>query len=47
MFARSRCISGSTILGSRDVALILDVLSLVPQAMTRGRQGQPEHAALA
>ncbi|MDD2810055.1 chemotaxis protein CheA [Rhodoferax sp.] len=33
MFAQSRCISGSTILGSGDVALILDVPQLVRQAM--------------
>ena len=47
MFAQSRCISGSTILGSGDVALILDVPSLVRQAMAKGGQGQAEHAALA
>ncbi len=47
MFAQSRCISGSTILGSGDVALILDVPQLVRQAMAKGGQGQPEHAALA
>ena len=33
MFAQSKCISGSTILGSGDVSLILDVPSLVRQAM--------------
>jgi two-component system chemotaxis sensor kinase CheA len=32
MFAQSKCISGSTILGSGDVALILDVPPLVRQA---------------
>jgi two-component system chemotaxis sensor kinase CheA len=32
MFAQSKCISGSTILGSGDVALILDVPQLVQQA---------------
>jgi len=47
MFAQSHCISGSTILGSGDVALILDVPTLVRQAMAKGGQGQPEHAALA
>ncbi len=48
MFAQSRCISGSTILGSGDVALILDVPQLVRQAMARGGQHeQHEHAALA
>ena len=36
MFAQSKCISGSTILGSGDVALILDVPSLVRQAMAKG-----------
>ena len=36
MFAQSTCISGSTILGSGDVALILDVPSLVRQATARG-----------
>ena len=34
MFAQSSCISGSTILGSGDVGLILDVPSLVRQAIT-------------
>jgi two-component system chemotaxis sensor kinase CheA len=34
MFAQSTCISGSTILGSGDVGLILDVPSLVRQAIT-------------
>ena len=33
MFAQVKCVSGSTILGSGDVALILDVPSLVQQAM--------------
>ncbi len=47
MFAQSRCISGSTILGSGDVALILDVPSLVRQSMAKGGQGQPEHVARA
>ncbi|MFY7906755.1 MAG: chemotaxis protein CheW, partial [Burkholderiaceae bacterium] len=32
MFAQVRCVSGSTILGSGDVALILDVPALVRQA---------------
>ncbi len=38
MFAQSKCISGSTILGSGDVSLILDVPSLVRQAMAKGGQ---------
>jgi two-component system chemotaxis sensor kinase CheA len=46
MFAQSKCISGSTILGSGDVALILDVPQLVRQAMAKGGQVQ-EHALLA
>lgn len=33
MFSQVKCVSGSTILGSGDVALILDVPSLVQQAM--------------
>ncbi len=36
MFAQSRCISGSTILGSGEVALILDVPQLVRQAVAKG-----------
>ncbi|MDD5030902.1 MAG: chemotaxis protein CheA, partial [Rhodoferax sp.] len=44
MFAQSRCISGSTILGSGDVALILDVPQLVRQAMAKGGQVQHEAA---
>ena len=40
MFAQSKCISGSTILGSGDVALILDVPQLVRQAMAK--TGQPQ-----
>jgi two-component system chemotaxis sensor kinase CheA len=47
MFAQSKCISGSTILGSGDVALILDVPQLVRQAMDKGGQGRAERAALA
>jgi len=44
MFAQSKCISGSTILGSGDVALILDVPQLVRQAMTKSGQVQHELA---
>jgi two-component system chemotaxis sensor kinase CheA len=32
MFSRVKCISGSTILGSGEVALILDVPTLLHQA---------------
>ncbi|MBU3898583.1 MAG: chemotaxis protein CheA [Gammaproteobacteria bacterium] len=46
MFAQSKCISGSTILGSGDVALILDVPQLVRQAMAKGGQMQHAHAAV-
>jgi two-component system chemotaxis sensor kinase CheA len=46
MFA-GQCISGSTILGSGEVALILDVPSLVRQAVAKGGQGMQEHATLA
>lgn len=42
MFAQSRCISGSTILGSGEVALILDVPSLVRQAIDKNGQVSPE-----
>jgi len=44
MFAQSKCISGSTILGSGDVALILDVPALVRQAMAKSGQVAQEHA---
>jgi two-component system chemotaxis sensor kinase CheA len=47
MFSQSYCISGSTILGSGDVALILDVPSLVRQAMAKGGQVQQDHAVMA
>jgi two-component system chemotaxis sensor kinase CheA len=40
MFAQSKCISGSTILGSGDVALILDVPQLVRHAMAKTGQLQ-------
>ena len=46
MFAQSRCISGSTILGSGEVALILDVPSLVRQATAKTGQTQQEHAVV-
>ena len=46
MFAQSKCISGSTILGSGDVALILDVPSLVRQAMSKSGQAPPERAVV-
>jgi two-component system chemotaxis sensor kinase CheA len=44
MFAQSKCISGSTILGSGDVALILDVPQLVRQAMAKSGQVMHELA---
>lgn len=47
MFAQSKCISGSTILGSGDVALILDVPQLVRQAMAKSGQAQSDHAVMA
>ncbi len=46
MFSQSHCISGSTILGSGDVALILDVPSLVRQAMAKGGQVPQDHAVM-
>ena len=46
MFAQSKCISGSTILGSGDVALILDVPSLVRQAMSKSGQAPPERTVV-
>jgi two-component system chemotaxis sensor kinase CheA len=46
MFAQSKCISGSTILGSGDVALILDVPQLVRQAMAKSGQAQQDHAVM-
>jgi two-component system chemotaxis sensor kinase CheA len=45
MFAQSKCISGSTILGSGDVALILDVPQLVRQAMAKSESGHEARAA--
>jgi two-component system chemotaxis sensor kinase CheA len=47
MFAQSKCISGSTILGSGDVALILDVPQLVRQAMAKAELPYAARAALA
>ena len=44
MFNQVSCISGSTILGSGDVALILDVPSLVRQAVAKGTSVHAEHA---
>jgi len=46
MFNQVSCISGSTILGSGDVALILDVPALVRQAVSKGSSAQST-AALA
>jgi two-component system chemotaxis sensor kinase CheA len=47
MFAQSKCISGSTILGSGDVALILDVPQLVRHAMSKSGQAPLERVLLA
>jgi len=47
MFAQSKCISGSTILGSGEVALILDVPQLVRQAMSKSGSVTPERAVVA
>ncbi|BCO25222.1 chemotaxis protein CheA [Rhodoferax lithotrophicus] len=41
MFAQSKCISGSTILGSGDVALILDVPQLVRRSINAVKTGMP------
>ena len=46
IFNQVTCISGSTILGSGDVALILDVPALMRQAMPRGGQAREERALL-
>jgi two-component system chemotaxis sensor kinase CheA len=42
VFSHIRCISGSTILGTGEVALILDVPALVRQAQTNQPQGKEE-----
>jgi two-component system chemotaxis sensor kinase CheA len=46
MFSRVKGISGSTILGTGEVALILDVPSLVQQAAAReaGQAKQPDRS---
>jgi len=41
IFAQSKCISGSTILGSGDVALILDVPALVRRSVSAVKTGMP------
>ncbi|TXT41474.1 MAG: cheA-1, partial [Comamonadaceae bacterium] len=41
IFAQSKCISGSTILGSGDVALILDVPALVRRSISGEKNGTP------
>lgn len=43
MFSRVTCISGSTILGNGEVALILDVASLLTTATTTQKEIQNEH----
>jgi two-component system chemotaxis sensor kinase CheA len=47
MFNQVRCISGSTILGSGEVALILDVPALVNQAISSGNAGNAAELAIA
>ncbi|MDT0130761.1 chemotaxis protein CheA, partial [Acinetobacter baumannii] len=48
VFRHMRCISGSSILGSGDVALILDVPSLIHQAAgEHARLTQPSESAFA
>jgi two-component system chemotaxis sensor kinase CheA len=49
MFRKAECVSGSSILGTGDVALILDVPLLVQQAVARGRAstGRPVETAAA
>jgi two-component system chemotaxis sensor kinase CheA len=47
MFNQVRCISGSTILGSGEVALILDVPALVNQAIRSGTAGRAAELAIA
>jgi two-component system chemotaxis sensor kinase CheA len=41
MFRAVDCVTGSSILGNGEVALILDVPALVRRAATRGRQSSP------
>jgi two-component system chemotaxis sensor kinase CheA len=38
LFRKVDCVSGSSILGNGEVALILDVPSLVQQATARGKR---------
>jgi two-component system chemotaxis sensor kinase CheA len=47
MFSQVKCISGSTILGSGEVALILDVPALVQQAGSAAQAVSKPHANLA
>jgi len=41
MFNQVKCISGSTILGSGDVALILDVPAIVNRCVNDSRNSNP------
>ncbi|MNL81810.1 Chemotaxis protein CheA [compost metagenome] len=45
MFSQLRCISGSTILGSGEVALILDVPAIVGRSSGGGAPDTPQLAA--
>jgi two-component system chemotaxis sensor kinase CheA len=48
MFNQVKCISGSTILGSGEVALILDVPSIVNRCVNDSRSSNPlnlQHAS--
>jgi two-component system, chemotaxis family, sensor kinase CheA len=45
LFSKVDCVSGSSILGNGEVALILDVPSLIQQATARGRRGAAAVAA--
>jgi two-component system chemotaxis sensor kinase CheA len=47
IFSQVRCISGSTILGSGDVALILDVPAIIQQAVADSPRSSDETALLA
>jgi two-component system chemotaxis sensor kinase CheA len=47
MFRQAECVSGSSILGTGDVALILDVPLLVQQAVAQARASTSRHAETA
>ena len=44
MFSQVQCVSGSTMLGSGEVALILDVPALVGQALGKTSHGSEQRA---